>query len=123
MEKISFEAKKRYADKIREFRQTVDEIQDRTRVLEGSVQSLVKSSGLPQAQYRPDAGISSEALREMNGLRFELAGACLDLVSHFNLMNALSLSLLGIKNEGFLNEARKSCYKSIIAAEEAISSY
>jgi len=123
MEKISVEAKKRYADKIKEFRQTVDEIQERTRQLEASVQSLVKSCGLAQGQYRPDTGIGLDTLREMNGLRFELAGAFLDLVSHFNLMNALSLSLLGIKNEGFLNEARKSCYKSIISAEETISPY
>jgi hypothetical protein len=123
MEKISVEAKKHYADKIREFKQTVDEIQDRTRMLEGTVQGLIKSRGLPAAQYRPDTGVGLDVLREMNGVRFELAGAFLDLVSHFNLMNALSLSLLGIKNEGFLNEARKSCYKSIIAAEEAISPY
>jgi hypothetical protein len=38
-------------------------------------------------------------------------------------MSTLSLSLLGIKNESFLNDGRKSCYKSIIYMEEIVSPY
>ena len=37
-------------------------------------------------------------------------------------MNELSLVILGIKNDAFLNDARKSCYKAIIYLEEAVSS-
>ena len=37
-------------------------------------------------------------------------------------MNSLSSYLLGVKNEGYLNAARKACYKSIIYLEDTVSS-
>jgi hypothetical protein len=39
------------------------------------------------------------------------------------VLNALSISMLGVKNESYLNEARKCLYKSIIYLEEAVTSY
>ena len=36
-------------------------------------------------------------------------------------MNSLSLSFLGVKNEAFLNEARKCIYKALIYLEEIVS--
>ena len=44
------------------------------------------------------------------------------MVAHYLLMNSLSLSLLGIRNEAYLNEARKCCYKAIIWLEEVVTS-
>jgi hypothetical protein len=38
-------------------------------------------------------------------------------------MNSLSVALLGVKNEAFLNEARKGCYKCIIYLEEAVTPF
>lgn len=47
----------------------------------------------------------------------------LNLMSNYLLMSATSQQLLGIKNEGFLNEARKQCYKCIIDIEEVVTAY
>ena len=38
-------------------------------------------------------------------------------------MNALSVELLGVKNEAFLNDARKTCYKCLIVLEEVVTNY
>jgi 5'-3' exonuclease len=37
------------------------------------------------------------------------------------LLNKVSLSLLGVKNEAFLNDARKCCYDCIIQLEKVVS--
>jgi len=102
MEKISPEAKKKYAEKIKEYRQSIEEIQKAQATLEGTIRKSPQGAG-----YK----------------RLELAEAHLNLVSYYILMNSLSLSLLGIKNENYLNEARKCCYKSIICLEEIVSPY
>jgi hypothetical protein len=123
MEKISSEARKRYADRIKEYKERIDEITDENRELEEQIAKTNKSQGLTSGQYRGDQFTDLDALEEVNSIRFELADKYLDIVSYFNLMNALSLSLLGIKNESFLNDGRKSCYKSIIYMEEIVSPY
>lgn len=123
MEKISGEAKKRYAERVKEYKERIDEINDKNKELEGRVAKTSKSQGLTSGQYRGDQFTDLEALEEVNSIRFELADRYLNIVSYYNLMNALSLSLLGIKNESFLNDGRKSCYKSIIYMEEIVSPY
>ncbi len=105
MEKISAEAKKRYAEKIREYKNEIEAIQYRSKELDMSIQKAEQAS--ENDSYK----------------RFDLAGEYLDLVSYYILMSSLSLSLLGIKNEGHLNEARKCCYNSIICLEKIVSSY
>jgi len=82
MEKISSEAKRRYAEKIKEYKQTVDSILYKTAETEKEIKGL-------QNEETPVAG---------NLKRLELAEQDLNLVSYYVLMNALSLSLLGIKN-------------------------
>ncbi|UCF97618.1 MAG: hypothetical protein JSV89_20965 [Spirochaetaceae bacterium] len=123
MEKISSEAKKRYAERVKEYRERIDEITDRNKEREIRIQKTSKSQGLTSGQYRGDQSTDPETLKEVNSIRFELADQYLNIVSYYNLMNALSISLLGIKNESFLNDARKSCYKSIIYMEEIVSPY
>ena len=102
MKKISPEAKRRYAEKINEYRNQIDQIAAACRDLELKLKTTPEG-----AAYR----------------RMELADANLNLVSYFVLMNYLSVSLLGVKNELFLNEARKCCYKSIIYLEEVVTPY
>ncbi len=102
MRKISAEAKRRYAEKINEYRKQIEQILARCRELELKLKSEPESAG-----YR----------------RLELADASLDLVSYYILMNCLSVSLLGVKNELFLNEARKCCYKSVICLEEVVTPF
>jgi hypothetical protein len=123
MEKISSEARKRYTERIKEYKERVDEISDKNKELEERIAKTSKSQGLTSGQYRGDQFTDLKALEEVNSIRFELADRYLNIVSYYNLMSALSLSLLGIKNESFLNDGRKSCYKSIIYMEEIVSPY
>lgn len=123
MEKISSEAKKRYAERIKEYKERIEQIEGRNKELAASIQKTSKSQGLTSGQYRGDQFTDLEALKEVNSKRFRLADQYLNIVSHYDLMNSLSLSLLGIKNESFLNDARKACYKSIIYMEENVSPY
>jgi hypothetical protein len=111
-EKISAEARKRYSERIREYRLAVERIEARVRELEGSLRGLPK---FPQENADP------EALRQAGMARFRLADECLNQLSYHCLMHALSVSLLDVKNEGYLNEARKGCYKSIISMEQTVS--
>jgi hypothetical protein len=123
MEKISGEAKKRYAERVKEYKERVDEISDQNKELEEIIAKTSKSQGLTSGQYRGDQFTDLEALKEVNSIRFQLADRHTNIVSYYNLMNALSRSLLGIKNESFLNDGRKSCYRSIIYMEEIVSPY
>jgi len=123
MQKISPEARKRYAEKIKEYKHRVDSILEAGRKSEADIQSRMRESGLTAGQYRFEDPEAVAALKEINRERFALGREYLNLVSDFNLMSELSLSLLGIRNEGNLNEARKSCYRSIICMEEIVSPY
>ncbi len=58
-----------------------------------------------------------------NVKRIELAEDNLIKVSYYVVLNALSLSMLGVKNESYLNDARKCLYKSIIYLEEAVTNF
>jgi len=113
-EKISVEARKRYSERVREYKLAVDQIEARLRELESSLQGLPK---FPQEVVEP------EALRQAGLARFRLAEECLNQVSYYCLMHSLSVSLLDVKNEGYLNEARKCCYKSIISLEQTVSAF
>jgi hypothetical protein len=100
--KISAEAKKKYFDKIKEYKQIIEEMQKREKNIAGTIGS--EENG---AEYK----------------KIMLADEVLNRTSFYTLMNKLSMTLLGIKNEAFLNDARKDLYKSIIYLEETVSSY
>ena len=42
-------------------------------------------------------------------------------ISYYLVMNSLSVSLLGVKNENALNDARKTCYKAVIQLEKVFT--
>ncbi len=102
MGKISNEAKQRYFDRIKEYKNSIETLQRR----EKSIQSTIDSQD-NGAEYK----------------RLTLADEVLNRVSYYVLMNALSVGLLGVKNEAFLNSARKDCYKSLMYVEEVVSTY
>jgi hypothetical protein len=102
MAKISLAAKKKYNDMIREYKGIVNDILERE-----------KKTRLALTQDPKDATYRKLALVDEN----------LNIVSYLLLMNALSVNLLGVKSEGFLNDARKCIYKSIIYLEEIVSAY
>jgi hypothetical protein len=52
----------------------------------------------------------------------EISEVMLNLASNYIVMNGISMSVLGQKNEEVLNEARKTLYKGIIYLEEIIGS-
>lgn len=102
MAKVSEEAKSLYAEKLKQFKSQVEAIKKR------ESQILVKISATPA-----DKGI----------LGLDQVDTNLDLVSYYNVMNSLSVGLLEIKNEAYLNEARKVIYKAIILLEGIVSNY
>jgi hypothetical protein len=100
--RVSEEAKKRYYERVKEYKNLIDSFEKR----EKSVQAAIEQDEQGGA-YK----------------RVNLANENLDIVSYYLLMNELSLVLLGIKNEGYLNNARKTCYKAIIYLEDVVSDY
>jgi hypothetical protein len=100
--RVSTEAKKRYSTKLQEFKADIEKIEQR----EKKVLALIKS--------KPE---------QTNVRKLSLAHDSLNLVSYYLLMNELSVTLLGVKNDSYLNAARKGCYKSIIYLEEVLSAF
>jgi hypothetical protein len=100
MKKTSEEARRRYTEYIQEYKAFIEEAQERERAAKVKFASDGEGAGLQ---------------------KLALAGDNLDVVAHYLLMNSLSVSLLGIRNEAFLNEARKSCYKAVIWLEEVVT--
>ena len=99
--KVSNEAKTRYAETITEYKAEIDKINKGESTLLESIEE----------------GDEEEGYKKLT-----LSETTLDLVSYFVLMNSLSLYLLGVKNDAYLNAARKACYKSLIYLEDAVSS-
>ena len=102
MGKISDEARRHYFDKVKEYKQVLDTILKREKYL----LSLVEKDPAT-APYK----------------KIALAEENLSLASYYILLNEISVSLLSIKNENYLNEARKICYKAIIYLEDIVTGY
>jgi hypothetical protein len=101
MKKASDEAKRRYMEYIKDYKTAIDAM-------------LEKEKKLKEVIASGSAGVNYQKLA--------LADDNLNLVANYLLMNSLSLSFLGMKNEAFLNEARKCIYKTLIFLEEIVSS-
>jgi hypothetical protein len=100
MKKPSEEARRRYTEYIKDYKAAIDAAQVKEKVIAGLI-----------AEGGPSAGTHRLALADGN----------LTLVANYLLMSSLSLAFLGVKNEAFMNEARKCLYKAIIALEEIVS--
>jgi len=102
MKKPSEEARRRYTVYIKDYKTAIDA-------------ALAKEKTRKEviASEAPGAGYQKLALADDN----------LNLVASYLLMNSLSLSFLGVKNEAYLNEARKCLYKTLIYLEEIVSSF
>ena len=102
MGKISAQAKEEYAEKLKEYKQQLERLRERENEL-----------AVAARRDKDNAGKINLKKAETN----------LNTVSFLVLMNNLSVALLGIKNDAYLNEARKTCYKALIAMEETVSNY
>lgn len=102
MAKVSEEAKRKYSEKIKAYKKMVED-------------QLQKEQQIKQIIKNDDSGAGFKKLM--------LANETLNVVSYYLLMNELSLALLGIKNEAFLNDGRKACFKALIYLEEVFTDY
>lgn len=91
--------KKRFSVEVAYLKNKVDEINQKIKHLE----------------------IKKDENENLNKIR--VASHYVDLVSIYCAMTDLSLSLLGYKNESYLDKGRKSLYKSIISLEAVVSNY
>ena len=96
MVKVSAESKKKYFEKIKIYREKIDSLL----MIERKVLSMLK---------RDEADAPFKKLM--------LANEALNIVSYYLLMNELSLVLLGVRSETFLNAGRKMCSKALIYLE------
>jgi hypothetical protein len=99
--KISSTARMKYTERIKEYKTKVDELLAKEKTITGTLKKADEDS------YK----------------RLGLAEDSLNMVSYYLLMNQLSLSFLGVKNESMLNDARKRVYQSIIYLEQVVSDY
>jgi hypothetical protein len=102
MAKVSEKARRQFFDKIKQYKQAISDILEE--------------------EKRTSGAFGKEDL-EHNLERLHLSSRNLSLVAYYSVLNSLSLSLLGVKNEAYLNEARKCLYKAIIHLEQAVSTY
>jgi hypothetical protein len=104
MAKVSNEARNTYSLRVRDYKQEIDQI-------------LSHDKTLLTALERDEEPVS------IAFKRLTVAEDSLNLAALYLLLNKVSLSLLGVKNEAFLNEARKCCYDCIIQLEKVVSDY
>ncbi|MFQ3578846.1 MAG: hypothetical protein SNJ71_01735 [Bacteroidales bacterium] len=102
MAKISQEARHNYFEKIKPYKDAADAILARERNI-----ILLMEKDPNGSAYK----------------RLTLADEMLNLASYYMVINGISVSVLGVKNEEQLNEARKTLYKAIIYLEETVSNY
>lgn len=102
MAKVSEEAKGQYGDKLKQFKAHVETVKQK---------ELAVLAGI-----RDGSG-------DIGMLKVSQVDTALDLASYYQVMNSLSVSLLDIRNEGHLNDARKVIYKAIILLEGIVSNY
>ena len=104
MAKVSEEAKKTYGIRVRDYKQEIDQIQQHEKTLLSALER--------------DEDPNAIAFK-----RLTIAEDRLNLAALYLLLNKVSLSLLGVKNEAFLNDGRKCCYDCIIQLEKVVSDY
>ena len=102
MGKISQQAKNNYSEYTKKYKTIIEEII----VREKSLDTAVKSG---------------KEIQNIELTKIEMADIVLNMASYYVLLNELSTTLLGIKNDNFLNEARKACYRAIIYIESVVT--
>ncbi|MBU0936299.1 MAG: hypothetical protein KKI09_13050 [Spirochaetes bacterium] len=103
MAKITQEQRNRYAAKVKEYKATIDALLAK----EQSMLTLVNKG--------PE--------RSNGYARFKLIQDLLPLTSYHILMNTLSVSMLGVKNEDALAEARKTLARAFKYLEDIVTPY
>lgn len=97
MAKVSEQAREIYQTNIAEYKKTIKDLQSKEQTILQSMNPQTE-----QANYK----------------KLVLADLNTNLASYYAIMNTLSISHLGVKNEPALNDGRKLCYKSVIYLED-----
>jgi len=100
MGKITQEQRNRYFEKVKEHRVTIEA-------------GLAKEKTILELLSKDESGAGYK--------RLKLAEEVLDLSSWYVLVNSLSVSLLGIKNEDYLLEGRKTLVRALKYLEDTVS--
>ena len=101
MAKITEQARKNYSDYITKYKKVIDEIVNR--------------------ENKFNADLKAEKVEKPECGKIEIADGVLNLSSYYILFNTLSANLLGVKNENYLNDARKAIYKALILIEGVVT--
>jgi hypothetical protein len=102
MGKITQEQRNRYFEKVKEHRHIIEA-------------GLAKEKTLLELLQKEEGGAAYK--------RLHLAEEILDLSSWYLLINTLSVSLLGIKNEDYLLEGRKTLVRALKYVEDVVPAY
>lgn len=102
MGKITQEQRNRYFEKVKEHRRTIEA-------------GIAKEKTLLDLLAKDDNGASYK--------RLHIADEVLNLSSWYLLVNSLSVSLLGIKNEDYLIEGRKTLVRALKYLEDTVPAY
>jgi hypothetical protein len=102
MGKVSKQAREKFIEDSKEYKKEINALKEK----EKKIKLTLKRGNLAQ-----------------NMQRLTIAEDNLIMVSFYVVLNSLSVSMLGVKNESYLNEARKCLYKCIIYLEEVVTSY
>lgn len=104
MGKVTQVARDNYSEHIKEYKKKIDEILKKEVIFSND---LKKGNITEKVEY----------------LKFDIAEWALNLSSYYILFNTLSTTLLGVKNENYLNEARKAVYRCLIYLEEIVTGH
>ena len=102
MGKITQEQRNRYFEKVKEHRRTIEA-------------GLAKEKTLLDLLSKDDPGAAFK--------RLHIAEEVLDLSSWYLLVNTISVSLLGIKNEDYLLEGRKTLVRALKYLEDTVPAF
>jgi hypothetical protein len=100
MGKITQEQRNRYFEKVKQYRSTIES-------------GLAKERTILDLLSKDDTGAAYK--------RLTLVECAIDVSSWYTLVNALSVSMLGIKNEDYLLEARKTLVRAIRYLEDTVT--
>ncbi|MCL2791577.1 MAG: hypothetical protein FWD87_00660 [Spirochaetaceae bacterium] len=101
MAKVTEQARKNYSDYITKYKKIIDEI-------------VIK-------EKKFDSDLKSDKVEKPEHGKIEIADVVLNRSSYYILFNTLSTTLLGVKNENYLNDARKAIYSSLIHIEDVVT--
>lgn len=100
MAKIAAEARQRYADRVKEYKQQIEALARHEKTVMAAVEQSSTGAG-----YK----------------RFALADQRMNMASLHLLLNRISLAMLGVKNDSFIREAHRCCYQALIFLEETVT--